>query len=271
MSLFPRLLSLRSRLNSVALVVLAAASLCGCVDGSDITGSIVAPAKTLPASDAELRAAADEWSRVYDSDPGEKTASINYARTLRALARYSEATAVMRKAAIRSPKDHEVLSAYGKALTDSGALVEAEQVLENSYTADRPDWSVMSVQGVIADELGDHAKARKFYAQALEIAPGDPFILNNLGVSYLLTKQLSEAETTLRQANASPKADSRVGENLQLVLSLESKYAKAQDIGNHDMLADVAAANPDAARRLLERSSESSSSELTKTPPDNAE
>ena len=227
--------------------------------------------ENLPASDAELRAAAGKWSQIYDSDPGEKTASINYARILRALARYSEATAVMRKAAIRAPRDREVLAAYGKALTDSGALVEAQQVLANSYTPDRPDWSVMSVQGVIADELGDHAKARKFYAQALEIVPGEPFILNNLGVSYLLTKQLSEAEAALRQAKASPRADARVGENLQLVLSLEGKYAKAQDIGGHDLVADVAAANPDAARRILERSSESSSSELTKTPPDNPE
>ena len=121
-----------------------------------------------------MRAAADEWSQLYDSDPGEKTASINYARTLRALARYSEATAVMRTAAIRAPKDREVLAAYGKALTDSGALGEAQQVLANSYTPDRPDWSVMSVQGVVADELGDHAKGATVLRQALAIAPGEP-------------------------------------------------------------------------------------------------
>jgi Flp pilus assembly protein TadD len=273
MSLSPRLFSIRRRLGSVARVVLvvSAASLGGCEDASDITGSIVALAKTSPQSDAELRAAADHWSQLYDNDPGEKTASINYARTLRALARYSEATAVMRKAAIRAPKDREVLAAYGKALTDSGGLGEAQQVLANSYTADRPDWSVMSVQGVVADELGDHARARQFYSQALAIAPGEPDILNNLGVSYLLTKQLSEAEATLRQASASPQADARVRENLQLVLSLKGKYAKGEDIGGHDLLADVAGANPDAARRLLERSSESTSSELTTTPPDTSE
>ena len=151
----------------------------------------------------------------------------------------------MRAAAIRSPTDFEVLGEYGKALADSGPLDQAAKVLANAYTADRPDWTIMSVQGAVADELGDHAGARRFYREALAIAPGEPYVLNNLGLSYMLTKQLSQAEATLREANASPRSDARVRNNLALVLALEGKFAKAQEVSRGEMSLGAA---PAAAR-----------------------
>ena len=260
-------------MSSAALVVLAAAatSLGGCEDMIDITGSIAAPAKAMPTSDADLRADADEWGKRYDSDPGEKSASINYARALRALTRYSEAAAVMQTAAVRSPNDFEVLGAYGKALADSGQLVQAKEVLAHAYTPDRPDPTIMSVQGAVDDELGDHEAARNFYRAALKIAPGDPAILNNLGLSYVLTKQLPQAEAALREANASPRADARERDNLALVLALEGKFAKAQEVSRTDMPAEAAAADARAIRRTLEQSTESSSTEPTKPLADTSE
>jgi Flp pilus assembly protein TadD len=210
------------------MVIASCAALNGCVDVFESTGSIAIPANASSGSDHELRASCDELARRYDRDPGEKTASINYARTLRALARYDEAVAVMRVAAIRSPRDFEVLAAYGKALTDSGDLASAQTVLRNAYTSDRPDWTVLSVQGVIADESGDHAGARRLYHEALGIAPDEPFVLNNLGLSYVLTSQLPQAEAALREAMASPRADARVSGNLAMVLELEGKRAEAR-------------------------------------------
>src|SRR5947209_3599575 len=201
--------SLRAWLRSAALVVLAAAatSLGGCEDIVDVTGSIAAPGNTRPTSEASLRADADQWGKLYNGDPGEKVASINYARALRALTRYSEAAAVMQTAAVRSPHDFEVLGAYGKALADGGQLAQAKDVLTRAYPPDRPDPTIMSVQGAVEDQLGNHEGARRFYRSALKIAPGDPAILNNLGLSYLLAKQLPEAQAALLEARASPRAD----------------------------------------------------------------
>jgi Flp pilus assembly protein TadD len=170
---------------------------------------------------------------------------------LRALTRYVEATAVMRTAAIVAPQDNEVLGEFGKALADSGELAQAKDVLTRAYPEDRPDWTIMSVQGAVEDELGDHDGARKFYAEALKIAPGEPFLLNNLGLSYALTKQLPQAEATLREANASPHADARVRNNLALVLSLEGKYAQAEDVSRQDMSDDAARANVKAIRQMV--------------------
>ena len=151
-----------------------------------------------------MRAYADDWGKRYDANPGDKVASINYARALRALTRYGEAAAVMQAAAVKAPKDFEVLGAYGKALADDGQFEQAKEVLSRAYAPERPDWTIMSVQGSVADRLGDHEGAQKFYRDALKIAPGEPTVLTNLGLSYALTKQLPLAEEALRQACASP-------------------------------------------------------------------
>jgi len=55
--------------------------------------------------------------------------------------------------------------------------------------------------------LGRHEEARNYYASALKIVPGEPSVLSNLGLSYMLTRDLPKAEQTLRQAYASPRAD----------------------------------------------------------------
>jgi len=243
------------KFRAAALVIGLAclAPLGGCRDMGDVTGSINAT-QPLPTNDDELRAYADNWGKRFDANPGEKTASINYARALRALTQYSQAAAVMQAAAVKAPKDFDVLGAYGKALADSGQLQQAKDVLSRSYTPERPNWDHMSVQGSVADQLGDHASAQQFYRDALKIAPGEPRVLSNLGLSYALTKQLPLAEETLRQAAASPRADTRIRQNLALVLALEGKFAEAEKIGQQDMSADAAAANVAAIKEMIAQS-----------------
>jgi Flp pilus assembly protein TadD len=247
----PRALARRA---TIALIFGSFVVLAGCRGSDDVTGSIGGSPTALPTTDAELRAYADTWSKRYEANPGEKVASINYARALRALTRYSQAVAVMETAAVKAPKDFEILGAYGKALADAGQLQQAADVLSRSYAPEAPNSSYMSTQGVVADQLGDHAQAQDFYRSALKIAPNEPSILSNLGLSYALTKQLPLAETTLRRAVAQPSADRRVRDNLALVLSLEGKFADAQKISEGDMTPEAAAANVAAIRQMIAQS-----------------
>ena len=245
--------SCSSRLGAVAVAALliGAAPLAGCQGLGTMSGSIASTQQPLPTDEARLRAYAVDWGKRYDGNPGEKDASINYARALRALTRYSEAAAVMEAAAVKAPHDFEVLGAYGKALADNGQLAQAKEVLARSYTPERPDWTIMSVQGSVADRLSDHEGAQTFYRDALKIAPGEPSVLSNLGLSYALTKQLPEAEAALREASASPRADARVRQNLALVLALEGKFAEAEQISRQDMTAQAASANVAAIRQMI--------------------
>ena len=241
--------SILSRFGLVACVALASA-LAGCQNFGDMTASIAGSA-TMPSDDAGLRGYADHWGKIYADKPGEKYASINYARALRGLTRYKEAAAVMQAAAVKAPHDYVVLGEYGKALADNGDLQQARDVLSRSYRPDRPEWRLMSVQGSVADRLDDHAGAQQFYAAALKIAPGEPTILSNLGLSYALSKNLGQAEETLRLAAEQPKADERVRQNLALVLALEGKFREAEDASAKDMSREDAARNVAGIRSMI--------------------
>jgi Flp pilus assembly protein TadD len=248
----PRLSSCPATLRAlfVAWIAAVAAPLAGCHDFGDVTGSIPG-STTMPTDEARLRAYADEAGKRYERNPGEKTASIEYARALRALTRYSEAVAVIQTAAIKAPKDFDVLGEYGEALADAGQLAQAKDVLSRAYTPDDPRWDVMSVQGTVADRLGDHAGAMQFYRDALKIAPGEPSVLTNMGLSLALAKKLPEAEQALQQAVASPKADARMRGDLALVLALEGKFSDAETVGRSDLSADAARANVEAIRQMI--------------------
>ncbi len=246
-----RILRTTMRVAGVAALAAAALTLSGCRDAAgDMTGSIPATPQAT-ASGAEPRAFAEACQRRYEANPGEKAASIEYARALRGLTRYREAVAVMQTAAVKSPKDEDVLGEYGKALADAGELSQAKDVLTRAYTPDNPRWDVMSVQGAVADQLGDHAGALQFYRDALKIAPGEPGVLTNMGLSLALAQRLPEAERALRQAVASPKADARMRGDLALVLALEGKFAEAEKVSEADLPPEAARGNVEAIRRML--------------------
>ena len=239
---------LRLRILGLALGL----ALGGCVTDRDTTGAIALSA--LPSSASDLRSYSDEWARKNRADPGDKMAAINYARALRALTQYAQAAAVLETAAIKHPYDLQVLAAYGKALGDAGRLKEAADVLSRAHTPDHPDWSILSAQGTIADQMGDHVGAVGYYEAALKINPGEPTVLSNLGLSYALAKDLKTAETTMRQANANARADMRVRQNYSLVLALEGKFAEAEAIARRDLSPDDAAASIASIRAMIDTS-----------------
>jgi Flp pilus assembly protein TadD len=228
-------------------VGLLAASLAGCESFGDQTGAIRASA---PAGQTGGAAALEAARARYERNPGEKAASIDYARALRGATRYAEAAAVMQAAAVKAPKDEEILGEYGKALADAGELAQAKDVLTRAYPPDNPKWDVMSAQGAVADRLGDHEGAMRFYRDALKIAPDEPGVLTNMGLSLALTKRLPEAERVLRQAAASPRANATTRGDLALVLALEGEYAEAETIGEADLPAEAARANVQAIQRM---------------------
>ena len=241
-------------LAGAALCALVALGGCKSVGMDDITGSIGAP--TAPASNSpdDLRAYSERLRTVYEAHPTDKKTAMAYARSLRARELNDQAAAVLQNLAITHSSDREVLAAYGKALADAGRLQEAQNTLENADSPDNPNWSVVSTRGSIADQLGDHAAAQNFYAMALKLAPGEPSVLSNLGLSYALSHDLPHAEQVLREAEASPRADMRVRQNLALVLALQGKFAEAEQISARDLSPQQARENVAAIRQMISQS-----------------
>jgi Flp pilus assembly protein TadD len=221
----------RQALAGSALVLFLA----GCQSASQApthTGSIGTSA-VVTASDLspeQALVAVQQWGAAYGRNEKDKAAALNYASALRAAGETGQAVAVMRKAAIHHPEDREVLAGYGKALAADGKFEEALATVRRAQRPDNPDWQLLATEGGILDSLGQHEDARALYRQALVLAPGEPQILNNLGLSYVLTNELDEAEKVLREAAARPRATFRTRQNLALVLRLNGKEEEASRI-----------------------------------------
>ena len=109
------------------------------------------------------------------------------------------------------------------------------------------------MQGTTLDQLGRHDDARRYYASALKIVPEEPSVLSNLGMSYVLSRELPKAEETLRKAQATGRADARVRQNLALAVGLQGRFAEAETIARADLPADEAAANVAYLKQMLAR------------------
>jgi len=248
--------STRSRsvrlLASAAIVSAIAAATAGCqtTQNSETTGSI-ALAAPVDRSDAEWRHDVEVYGQQYRADSSNVGVALHYAQALRATGQRAQAVAVLEHISIQNPKNKTVLGEYGRALAENGAYQQALEVLDRAHTPDQPDWRILSAQGAALDQMGRHQEAQHYYLTALKIAPEEASVLSNLGLSYALSKNLKDAEATLRRAAAQRPVDPRVRQNLALVVGLQGRFAEAEDIARADLPPDQAAANVAYLRQML--------------------
>ena len=243
--------SLARLLASAALTAILAAGLGGCQTMSDITGSVTSKAEASP--DADPRRSVDVYGERHRANPKDAEAALRYGQALRATGQRTQAAAVLEQATLAHPGNKALLAGYGRALADNGNFQQAFDILARAHSPDNPDWRILSVQGTALDQLGRHDEARRYYASALKIVPEEPSVLSNLGLSYVLSRDLPTAEETLRRAYGSTRADARVRQNLGLVVGLQGRFAEAENIVKADLPADEAAANVAYLKQMLSR------------------
>lgn len=217
---------------------------------ADVTGSLT-QARSEPAPDQDPQRAVEYYGDRYRANPKDADMALAYGTALRANGQRAQAAAVLEQAAIAHPENKALLAGWGRALADNGNFQQAYDVLSRAHTPDNPDWRILSVQGTTLDQMGRHDEARRYYASALKIVPGEPTVLSNLGMSYMLSKDLPKAEDALRQAYASPKANAKVRQNLGLVVGLQGRFAEAEGIVKADLPPDEAAANVAYLKEML--------------------
>ena len=237
-------------LASAALVALLGAGLGGCQTMSDVTGSLTARNDRVP---DDPQRALEVYGERYRKNPKNVDAALAYGQALRTAGQRAQACAVLEQATIANPGNRPLLAAYGRALADNGNSQAAFDVLSRAHSPDNPDWRILSVQGTTLDRMGKNEEARRYYASALRLAPEEPSVLSNLGLSYMLTKELPKAEETLRRAYASARADTRIRQNLALVVGLQGRFAEAESIVKADLPPEEAAANVAYLRDMLNR------------------
>jgi Flp pilus assembly protein TadD len=233
-----------------------ALGLCGCQTSgpSDVTGSIGSIGEKADASrSANPRQDLSASRERHRANPKDVDAAIQYGKALRATGQKSQAVAVLEQASIANPGNRLLLAGYGRALADNGNFQQAFDVLGRAHSPEDPDWRLLSVQGAALDQLGRYDEARQYYTSALKVAPDEPVVLSNLGLSYVLSKDLPKAEETLRRAHSLAKSDPRIRANLAMVVGLQGKAAEAESIAKADLPPEEAAANVANLKRLLSR------------------
>jgi Flp pilus assembly protein TadD len=239
--------------------------LCGCQTSglSDITGSLGEKAEASRPS--EPSRSVDFQRDRFRANPKDPEAALQYGKALRASGQRSQAVAVLEQATIANPGNKALLAGYGRALADNGNFQQAFDVLSRAHSPDDPDWRILSAQGAVLDQLGRYEEARQYYASALKIAPEQPSVLSNLGLSYVLSKELPKAEEILRRAAGRPDADARVRLNLGLVVGLQGRQTEAEGIVRADRSVEEASADIASFRQLVSRK-QTARAEPTKLP-----
>lgn len=217
--------------------------------GSIPSVNLAKPVESMTAP--ELAAAEKTYGAAYDRNPKDRNTGLSYASILRMNGKNTQALAVMQQVAIAHPTDRDVLAAYGKAQAAAGQLEQALATINRAQTPDRPDWRLYSAEGAVLDQLGRSEEARDKYRLALDGQPNEPSVMSNLGMSYVLSGDLKTAEKYLRNAAELPSADSRVRQNLALVVGLQGRFAEAETIARRELTETQAEANVTYLRAML--------------------
>jgi len=244
----------------VTFFAILALGLIGCQTAgpSEITGSIGSVGEKAETSRAEARRDLPTYRERHRLNPKDVEAAVQYGKALRAVGQKSQAVAVLEQASIANPGNRLLLAGYGRALADNGNFQQAFDVLGRAHSPEDPDWHILSVQGAALDQLGRYEEARQYYTSALKITPDEPAVLSNLGLSYLLSKDLPKSEEILRRAHSLAGSDLRIRVNLALVVGLQGRAAEAERIAKADLPPAEAAANVANLKRLLSRKANAS-------------
>lgn len=156
------------------------------------------------------------------SYPATLSAEIARAKSLREKGQFAEAAKALRQLMLVAGNDPRVSGEYGKVLVQQGYAKDAVGILAKTAQANGADWTLYSALGVAYDQLDNHAEARKSYARALAMKPGEPSVTNNYAVSRMLTGDYDGAIQMLSGLHSS---DPKIAANLTKAEELKAAHA----------------------------------------------
>lgn len=234
-------------LRPVLLAGVAALALSACASNRGQMGGSDYAALVQGQSQASLA----EVTERYRRNPKDRAVVIQYATMLRAAGQAPQALAALEQAVLGHPGDVALTIAYAKALTAAGRFEQSLTVISAVIRPDAPDWNALLVQGATLDQMGQHDSARKVYAQAAVIAPGEASIEANMGLSFAMTNDLARAEQHLRRAVQMRGASTQTRQNLALVVGLQGRFNEARALYAADLPAEQVESNMAYIRALL--------------------
>lgn len=210
------------------------------VDGRDGGG----PTPTYPMlmrigaaarSGGDLPNAVGIYRRAAEMAPQEPAPLIAAGDVLLQMGAVNEAIVSYNAALVRPGDTHGARIGLAKAFLKTGkpelALAPVSTALEESPG----DPKLLQLLGVTKDFSGQHGEAQAYYRDALARAPGDPALTVNLALSLTLTGDYGNAIGVLQPLAMAPTAPPWERQTLALIYGLNGNVGEAARLGHIDL------------------------------------
>ena len=122
------------------------------------------------------------------------------------------------------------LEQLGLLRLSEGELSAAENYLTLAVAMEPLRWMAWNGLGIVADANARFDEAQSSFRRALEIVPGHPKVLANLGWSRLLDEEYEEAESLLRESLEIAPDSLTTQSNLAFCVALQGRYEEAMTL-----------------------------------------
>ncbi|HXP74552.1 MAG TPA: tetratricopeptide repeat protein [Stellaceae bacterium] len=251
------------------LTVFLALSACSFLTGKDTPGtraSGATPGNLAPEqSEDTMLKVADEtraggdlgnavglYRRAHEMAPRDPVPMARAGETLAQMQSYTEAADAYQAALTLAPDDPELHRGFANVLLALGKPQLALAHLEIAVAKNSGDARTYNALGVAHDLAGRHDMAQQDYRRGLALAPDQPSLRNNLGLSQALSGDFKGAIATLSDLASRPGATPRNRQNLALVYGLAGDNTHAALVARSDL--DEAAVRNNLAYFTLLRS-----------------
>jgi len=245
----------------ITLLAVAATSI-SCVHESHVATAPAVPVKASPtvwerqihnardAGDGDYRLR--ELREKVAADPNNIPVRLELAAAYRERGFTDVALEICRLAAARFPDSGEVQLGLVRALRDANRRAEALSSLEaflQAHPQKTPEY--YSWMGILRDETGQWSEAEQAHRKALDLAPSQDSLHNNLGYNLLMQKKNSEAAAEFREALRLNPQSQFARNNLGLAQAGQNQVGEA--VASFQSAADAATAHNNLAAVLIEK------------------
>jgi Flp pilus assembly protein TadD len=202
--------------------------------GKDMTAKVATDIADHERADGDPAGAIGFYRQALATNPNQPKVEVSLGMTLLQAGSPNDAAETFRKVISRFPQDAGALTGLGMALVQLNQPAAALDPLRKGL-AITPDARGYRALGVAENLLGQNQLAEADYTRGLALAPGDPGLSNNLGLSMALSGNFNGAIAVLRTASTGPNATARTRQNLALALGLAGRTADAEQVARMDL------------------------------------
>ena len=179
-------------------------------------------------------------SKLADKYPQDRSVAYNLARHLRYLGKLPAAEKTLNDALATNPHDQLLRLEMAKLKIADGEARSAIAILEKLRAELPKDPAVLQALGVSYDRTKRHTDAQAVYAEAMQLGRPSAALLNNDGLSRMMSGDLDGAIQQLRRASSAPGSTPQVRQNLALALSLKGDSKEARRVAVESLPQDKA-------------------------------